>query len=212
MLVEIKGKQYVKMDGVRFDDPKVEQQGEEGDRKPQELVDADAPEEAPSVSFEGRHRTIPSTRPTESLPVNARVFISHGKKRNLIDQIKEIVLYGKLEPVVSIEKETPSIPVPEKVLEDMRSCFAGIIHVASDETIVGEDNKPRNKINDNVLIEIGAAMALYKRNFILLVEDGLEVPSNLQGLYQCRYTGDSLDGIATMKLLKAFNQFDVSNS
>jgi predicted nucleotide-binding protein len=90
----------------------------------------------------------------------------------------------------------------------MRSCFAGIIHVASDDRIVGEDGKSRHKINDNVLIEIGAAMAPYKRNFILLVEDGLDLPTNLQGLVQCPYTGDSLDGTATMKLLKAINQFD----
>ncbi|MBR0695600.1 hypothetical protein JQ553_20485 [Bradyrhizobium lablabi] len=60
-----------------------------------------------------------------------------------------------------------------------------------------------------MLIEIGAAMALYKRNFILVVEDGvgLELPSNLQGLYQCRYSGDELGMEATMKLLKAFKEF-----
>jgi predicted nucleotide-binding protein len=50
-------------------------------------------------------------------------------------------------------------------------------------------------------------MALYGRKFILLVEDGVKLPSNLQGLYECRYSGDSLDGFATMKLLKAFNEF-----
>ena len=50
-------------------------------------------------------------------------------------------------------------------------------------------------------------MALYRRNFILVVEDGLDRPSNLQGLYECRYTGDELSSSATMKLLKAFKAF-----
>ena len=52
-------------------------------------------------------------------------------------------------------------------------------------------------------------MALYPGyKFILLVEEGLQLPSNLQqGLYECRYTGGELSGGATMKLLKAFNEF-----
>ena len=49
-------------------------------------------------------------------------------------------------------------------------------------------------------------MALYGRNFILLVEEGVELPSNLHGLAECRYSGDGLDMAATMKLLKAFNE------
>ena len=58
-------------------------------------------------------------------------------------------------------------------------------------------------VNENVLIEIGAAMALYGRRFILLVHDGVKLPSNLQGLYEVRYAADMMDAAATMKLLKA---------
>jgi predicted nucleotide-binding protein len=64
-----------------------------------------------------------------------------------------------------------------------------------------------HKINENVLIEIGAALALYRRNVILLVQKGIHLPSNLQGLYLCYYEGEKLDGDATMKLLKACNEF-----
>jgi predicted nucleotide-binding protein len=63
------------------------------------------------------------------------------------------------------------------------------------------------KLNENVLIEIGAALALYRRNVILLVHKGVTLPSNLQGLYKCYYEGQALDYDATMKLLKAFNDF-----
>jgi predicted nucleotide-binding protein len=61
-------------------------------------------------------------------------------------------------------------------------------------------------VNPNVLIEIGAAMALYGRRFILLVKDGVQLPSNLQGLYEVRFSGDKLDGDVTIKLLKAINE------
>lgn len=136
-----------------------------------------------------------------------RVFITHGKNSKILEQVKEIVAYGKFAPVIAKEHETAAKPVPDKVLDDMRSCQAAVIHVGTDGVLYDKDENEIPQINSNVLIEIGAAMALYGRNFILLVEDGLELPSNLQGLYECRYKGDELGGEATMKLLKAFNEF-----
>lgn len=50
-------------------------------------------------------------------------------------------------------------------------------------------------------------MALYPEGFILLVEEGATLPSNLQGLYEVRCQGTSLDADATMRLLKAFQTF-----
>jgi predicted nucleotide-binding protein len=69
------------------------------------------------------------------------------------------------------------------------------------------EGKEHKMLNQNVLIEIGAAMALYDRKFILLVEKGATLPSNLQGLYEVRYEGEKLDYDSTMKLLKALNDF-----
>jgi predicted nucleotide-binding protein len=143
-----------------------------------------------------------------------RVFITHGQNKKIVEQLKELVTFGKLTPVIAEEHETLSKPIPDKVMDDMRSCDAAIIHVASEQVLLDEEGKPHHKINENVLIEIGAAMALYKHNgrynFILLVERGVQLPSNLQGLYECRYEGDKLDMEATMKLLRAFNEFSVT--
>jgi predicted nucleotide-binding protein len=58
-------------------------------------------------------------------------------------------------------------------------------------------------LNDNVLIEIGAAMALFGARFILVVKDGVKLPSNLQGLLELRYKGDTLDVNDTVALLDA---------
>lgn len=136
-----------------------------------------------------------------------RVFISHGKQKDIVAQIKELLTFGNLEPVISVERESTAIPVPEKVFEDMRSCGAGVIHVGAEEKYLDEEGKQYRKVNDNVLIEIGAAMALYGKKVILLVAKGVTLPSNLQGLYRCDYEGDRLDYEATMKLLKTFSQF-----
>ena len=138
---------------------------------------------------------------------NNRVFITHGKNNKILEQVKEIVAYGKFEPVVAKERETAAKPVPDKVMDDMRTCSAAVIHVGVEETLTNSDGEKVAQINGNVLIEIGAAMALYGRRFILLVEEGLKLPSNLQGLYECRYEGKELTGSATMKMLRAFNEF-----
>lgn len=136
-----------------------------------------------------------------------RVFITHGKQRAIVGQIKELLLFGKFEPIVSIERESTAIAVPEKVFEDMRSCGAGVLHVGAEGHYLDKDGNQHAKLNDNVLIEIGAAMALYGKRMILLVEKGVNLPSNLQGLYRCEYEGDKLDYESTMKLLKTFSQF-----
>lgn len=138
---------------------------------------------------------------------NNRAFISHGKKKEIVAQIKELLAFGNFEPIVSVERESTAIPVPEKVFEDMRSCGAGVIHVGAEGKYLDRDGNEHTKINDNVLIEIGAAMALYGKKVILLVEKGVQLPSNLQGLYRCDFEGDRLDYEATMKLLKTFSQF-----
>jgi predicted nucleotide-binding protein len=139
--------------------------------------------------------------------VNRKVFISHGKDKAIVAQLKELLAYGDFDPVVSVENETTSKPVPDKVMDDMRACGAGIIHVGMERKVKDEDGNDHQMLNQNVLIEIGAALALYEGRFILLVEQGTTLPSNLQGLYQVRYEGKKLDGDATLKLLKAFKEF-----
>jgi hypothetical protein len=138
---------------------------------------------------------------------NTRVFIAHGGNQNVVEQVKEIVRYGRLEPVVAEEHETPARPVPDKVLEEMRSCFAGIVHIEGETELSDGAGHVYHVINENVLIEIGAGMALYRANLILLVRKGVELASNLQGLYRCEYEGDRLDHDATMKLLRALSEF-----
>jgi predicted nucleotide-binding protein len=136
-----------------------------------------------------------------------KVFVTHGKNKDIANQLKELLVFGKFEPVLAIDHETTAKPVPQKVLDDMRSCSAAVIHVGPELNFMDSEGTHVKTLNQNVLIEIGAAMALYGQKFILLVEKGTELPSNLQGLYEVRYEGEKLDYEATMKLLKAFNDF-----
>jgi len=48
-----------------------------------------------------------------------KVFITHGKNRDLVDPIKKLLEYGEFLPVISVERLSVSKPVPEKVMDDM---------------------------------------------------------------------------------------------
>lgn len=132
-----------------------------------------------------------------------RVFITHGKNRALIDPIKKLLQFGEFVPITEVENQTVSQPIPTKIMAGMRSCGAAIIHVEDEQRVIDTDGKEQVVINPNVLIEIGAAMALYGDRFILVVRDGVKLPSNLQGLLELRYQGETLDVNETVRLMEA---------
>jgi hypothetical protein len=166
------------------------------------------------ASSDGHGSAAATPQDSDSVPppagaarTNNRVFITHGKNLEIVAQLKDLLTFGKFTPIVALEHETVSKPVPDKVMDEMRTCTAAIIHVGTELRLMDPEGKEHRTLNQNVLIEIGAAMALYGRSFILLVEKDVTLPSNLQGLYEVRYSGTKLDYDATMKLLKAFNDF-----
>jgi len=134
-----------------------------------------------------------------------RVFISHSKNKKIVGQIKEILDFGQFDYRIAEERETTAIPIPDKVFGIMRECNSAIINVSADEQEKRDDGT--YGINQNVLIEIGAAFLLYNKKVILLVDKRVELPSNLQGLYRSEYEGDELTFNTAMKLQKTLSEF-----
>ncbi len=159
--------------------------------------------------------TLPAPIPISKSPVPAapvttvpdgrtrKVFITHGKNKALIEPIKKLLTLGELDAIVSVQTQTVAQSVPGKVMGEMRSCGAAIIHVEDERRLKDEHGNEHIVLNDNVLIEIGAAMALYGERFILVVKEGVKLPSNLSGLLELRYKGDTLDIDETVKLIEA---------
>jgi predicted nucleotide-binding protein len=188
-----------------------------------DLAGADVPAETKSTSTESADEeeleSNETLEPQRALPVMApaprvltipsedarlrRVFITHGKNQALIDPVKKLLSFGELVPVTEIENQTVSQPIPTKIMAGMRSCGAAIIHVEDEQHLIDKDGNQQIVINPNVLIEIGAAMALYGDRFILVVRDSVKLPSNLQGLLELRYKGETLDVNETVRLMEA---------
>jgi hypothetical protein len=153
-------------------------------------------------------RDEPLALPAEQKPgttADLRVFITHGSNMEIVDQVKTMLDVAGIEEEIAEAEETPAIPVPEKVLAAMRRCNAGIICVTVDER--HKDTSGNYTLNNNVLIEIGAAFVLYDRRVVLVWDKRLPVPSNLQGLYRCEFEGNELSWNAGIKLMKAISGF-----
>jgi hypothetical protein len=205
LVQKINEKEYISLDGASG------ATSEEESYDPAEPIEKLEEENRESVATENLGPVLVSpTAPPAVDQANKRVFLTHGKNKEFIEPIKKMITYGKYEPVVAEEKQSVSKPVPDKVMGAMRGCGAAIIHVDLEKVIKDEDGKEHQILNPNVLIEVGAAMALYGRRFILLVQQGVQLPSNLQGLYEVRYTGDKLDADVTLKLLDAIQ--DIQNN
>lgn len=201
LITDIKGKQFVNLSGVRGRERSVEPESANVDHE-----DGVAQEDNPVVEDKLAHLPRVDTAVHENQEMQARarrVFITHGKDKAFVDPIKRLLAFGELDPVVSVDTQSVSQPVPEKVMADMRSCGAAIIHVTAEQKLIDAEANEHVVLNPNVLIEIGAAMALFGKRFILLVRDGVKLPSNLQGLYEVRYASDQLDGDATIRLMEA---------
>jgi hypothetical protein len=181
-------------------------EGEEGEDSEEAKVTDDSPQE------EEVAEQVPAD-PTPEVPDPAtpmRVFISHGSNHDVVEQIEIMLGLADFEAEIAEAEETAAIPVSKKVLGAMRRCQAGIIAVTVDES--RKDDGDHYVLNENVLIEIGAAFVLYDERVVLLWDKRLEVPSNLQGLYRCEFEGDELSWTAGMKLMKAIKGFKKSDS
>jgi len=213
---EIKGKYYVTLQGTGTSATLADAETPQDEKVILDIQDEIIPEASMETIPPVAKQDTPPTNKGSELTVaiaddlrRRRVFITHGQNRDLVEPIKKLLEFGEMEAVVAVERQSVSKPVPEKVMDDMRRAGAAIIHVDADRTIIDKESVEHVLLNPNVLIEIGAAMAFYGRRFILLVRDGVKLPSNLQGLYEVRYSGETLDANSTIKLLEAIK--DIKN-
>lgn len=155
---EIKGKKYFTFDGVSTD-------GQSADEAP----DTDEESDAGVVDLRPTPQRItptlpPPTHSSEVGRAQRRVYITHGKNRLFVEPVKKLLTFGELDAIVSVERPSVSQPVPDKIMAEMRSCGAAIIHVDAEQKLLDSETNEHFVLNPNVLLEIGAAMALYGRD------------------------------------------------
>jgi hypothetical protein len=150
---EIKGKSYVTLQGVSsFPSAEAAEVAKNEDENFQEEDRADDTRRTPATPPLVQPRGTALTAAIADDQRRRRVFITHGKSRDLVEPIKKLLEFGELEAVIAVERQSVSKPVPEKVMDDMRRAGAAIIHVDAERTIVDKDGNEHVILNPNVLI------------------------------------------------------------
>jgi hypothetical protein len=187
-LRQISGADYVDLQGV----PQQARAAPETETDSRAIEVSDAGDQAPETG--PRLSALPPTM-TRKADAPAKVFIAHGRDPKLLEQVKTMLNVAEVEYEIAEEEQTAAIPVPEKVSVAMRKCNAALICVTG------------NDVNQNVLIEIGAAFVLYgNERVILLWQKGTPVPSNLQGLYRSEFERAELSWSEGMRLMEAIKK------
>jgi hypothetical protein len=95
-------------------------------------------------------------------PAKLRVFITHGKNLELVQQVEAILQLAEIDYEVAIKEETTAIPVPEKVFGAMRRCTAGVI-IVSKEQVQGDASVVQ--INITTRLHITTRLRVLLRDF-----------------------------------------------
>jgi hypothetical protein len=143
-------------------------------------------------------------------PEKMRVFISIGRESKLASQLRGAFDLAEIECLVLERKMAGESLLPADVFRAMRECDAALM-VLNDEDFKSAEGGRVLPV-ESLLIEIGAAFALYGRRVLLLHEGQLPVPANLLGLCCCRFGGDELTWDEGVRLIKAFRDFQRRDS
>ena len=133
-------------------------------------------------------------------PAKLRVFISRGKNTKIIDQVQEALELAAIESEVATRIDNDGVPIPTNVLQTMRQCDAGVIVITSEDC--QDESGEEFTLNEQVLIEIGAALAFYNDRVVLLRDKRIQLPAILKDIRSCKFDGNDLTWDAGMQLMK----------
>lgn len=133
----------------------------------------------------------------------ARVFISHGSARDVLERVERYVKSLGLEPVVVVHGPSEGLAVDALVSKRMAECDCAIVLATADDKL-DDRFQPR----PNVLHEIGLAQERFEGRVIYLKENGCTFPSNVAPKVWETFSRDNLEA-AFQKIAKELRAFDL---
>lgn len=130
-----------------------------------------------------------------------RVLVSQNDNDDLSERISSLLELADIECSVLKRKPNDSSLFAHELLQSLRQCNAAIF------ILTREDFISDNKIKEEVMVEICAALARYDGRVILLYEAGLHLPKALDGFRVCQYEKGGIGWEAGFELIKAVKSF-----
>ncbi|MFC1964245.1 TIR domain-containing protein [Chloroflexota bacterium] len=120
-----------------------------------------------------------------------KAFIAHGGKSGVLDKLCEFVEALGIKPIIVELSPTRGLSVDDKVNKYVKDADFGIV-LATRGGIVDEKNK-RQHPRLNVIDELERLRAAFPEKTILLLEKGVDLPSNVSGLTYEPFARQSMD-------------------
>lgn len=134
-----------------------------------------------------------------------KVFIVHGHNETVKQTVARTIENIGLTPVILAEQPDKGRAVIEKFENEGNDVgFAVVLLTADDKGRKNKSRKLQSRARQNVVFEMGYFMALLKRERVmLLLQEGVEVPSDLKGIV---YTKLDKGGSWRYKLMKELRE------
>jgi len=171
------------------------------------ITEVEKEQVAISETTEEKEPVLPTLQkpktPTEApqIPTSLQFFIGHGKDKEALEQLKEILNQLGIPYVVAQEEPNVGRPISKKVKELIDSCSGGIFILSADEEFKDLDGNSIFRPRENVVFELGAASHKYDQRIVIFKENGVAFPTDFRDLGHIEYEKGQLAG-KTMDLLK----------
>jgi hypothetical protein len=160
---------------------------------------------APAVerfdSFKERMVDMAGAAPSEK----TCVYVSYSENQKLTEQIMTMLEVDKFPYKLGIKSPDIKAPLGEDVPATMKKCNSGIIFAAPDENVLLPNGQ--YAMSAASLIELGAAMALFGKNVVLLCDDRVALPQSIQHMDHFEFSGSELSWNAGVSLMKTVSKF-----
>ncbi len=129
-------------------------------------------EDSQSLSYEMNHEN------------SRKIFIVHGHNEEYIEKVARFLEKLECEPIILKEQPNSGKTIIEKFEDLSNAAFGVVLYTACDKGSVNNDNSElRPRARQNVIFEHGYLFAkLGRERVCALVEDGVEIPSDLAGV------------------------------
>ena len=136
---------------------------------------------------------------------NKKVFIVHGHDELYLSLTESFIRKLGLEPIILRDQVSQSQTIVEKLENNTDVAFAIVLYTGCDRGSINDSKAPLNpRARQNVIYEHGFLNAkLGRKKVCALVQEGVEVPSDLAGVVYTKIDKDGAWKIALAKEMQA---------
>ena len=130
-------------------------------------------------------------KPTTTVELPPKAFIAHGGKSGVLDKLCEFIEALDIKSIIVELSASKGMTVDDKVNKYIKDADCGIV-LATRGGIVDEKSKKQHP-RLNVIDELERLRAAFPEKTILLLERGVDLPSNISGLTYELFARQSMD-------------------